>query len=131
MDFKPSYQQAGGKTRITGKAKVVSQDPAALRAVVVVVSGYQMGETALLETPPLVIGRGSDAGLSLQDQHISKHHVRIDRNGKGEFTLEDMSSRNGTFLGGKRCRGKTVLRGGESFVCGRTAMRFLLEEQIS
>ncbi len=48
----------------------------------------------------LIIGREPDCGIQIDDRQVSRHHARlIHRNGKVE--LEDLASKNGTFLSGK------------------------------
>ncbi len=48
----------------------------------------------------LIIGRGEDCEIQIDDRQVSRHHARLTlKNGKVE--LEDLASKNGTFLAGK------------------------------
>lgn len=129
-DFRPSYQSRSEQTRITGKATVRKTEPAALKGLVLVVSGPGVGDVTLIEAPPLLIGRDSSCGLVLQDPHVSKSHGRLDRNGRGDFVFEDIDSKNGSFVNGKRCRGRIALKAGDQIICGKTVLRFLMEERV-
>ena len=48
-----------------------------------------------------VIGRGYDCDLVVTDAAVSGHHCRLTQQGDG-FLLEDLGSRNGTFVNGIR-----------------------------
>ncbi|MDH3253692.1 MAG: SpoIIE family protein phosphatase [Acidobacteriota bacterium] len=49
----------------------------------------------------LVIGRSSDCDLILDDRYLSRRHARILRRGEA-WLVEDLGSRNGTLLNGRR-----------------------------
>ncbi len=51
--------------------------------------------------PPIVIGRGLDADLRLEDPHASRRHARIEPDGPG-WAIHDAGSANGTFVNGER-----------------------------
>ena len=57
----------------------------------------------LFDGESLVIGRGANAGLVLDDPFVSRHHARLFHNGSGLF-LEDSGSRQGTLLNGQPVR---------------------------
>lgn len=48
----------------------------------------------------LIIGRGEDCQIQIDDRQVSRHHARIS-SVDGKIMLEDLASKNGTFLGGK------------------------------
>jgi DNA-binding NtrC family response regulator len=51
---------------------------------------------------PCVVGRSPvGGGLALDVQGLSRSHLTVEAN-DGRFTLKDLGSRNGTFVGGKR-----------------------------
>ena len=55
----------------------------------------------LTVTKPFVVGRGKDANGQIADSEASRQHFQIlYRDGK--YFVEDKSSRNGTFVNGKR-----------------------------
>lgn len=57
--------------------------------------------TVSLETPVLTIGRAPEAGLTLADALVSRHHAEV-RVEAGAVLLTDLGSSNGTFVDGQR-----------------------------
>ena len=60
-----------------------------------------------LSPPGLVIGRGTDADLRINDPGISRRHARINVKGTGDdqqLTIEDLGSTNGIMVDGQRVR---------------------------
>ena len=49
-------------------------------------------------TAPLLIGRGSDAAIQLDDDYVSTRHARVAASGD-EWFVEDLGSTNGTYVG--------------------------------
>lgn len=47
----------------------------------------------------LVVGRGAECGLMIEDPRVSKQHARLAWNGTG-WRLEDLDSKDGTSVGG-------------------------------
>lgn len=68
-------------------------------------------------TESLSIGRYADNDLALGDPHVSANHARIYWL-RGSWYLEDLGSTNGTFLNGKRIRGKKRLQRGDLLQIG-------------
>jgi FHA domain-containing protein len=68
----------------------------------------------------LTVGRGGGCGVVLpEDSFVSTVHARLFRRGDDLF-VEDLGSRNGTFVDGKRISGPTKLTGGETIKVGQT-----------
>ncbi len=75
----------------------------------------------------LVLGRRDDCDLSLPfDTQTSREHARLVCTREGRWFLEDMGSRNGTYIGRKRIDRPAELATGTLFRIGRTWLR--LEE---
>jgi serine/threonine protein kinase len=68
-----------------------------------------------------VIGRGRDASVRLHEKSISRHHARILIH-DGEAMLEDLRSKNGTFLHGDRVGSAVRLEDGDTFRLGSVSM---------
>jgi serine/threonine protein kinase len=68
-----------------------------------------------------VIGRGRDAAVRLHEKSISRHHARILIQ-NGEAMLEDLQSKNGTFLHGERVESRVRLEDGDTFRLGSVSM---------
>ena len=69
----------------------------------------------------LVVGR-EDAGLTIEDEEISRRHAVI-RPGDGGVEIEDLGSRNGTFVNGVRIESATRLAGGDTVKLGQSVLQ--------
>ena len=87
------------------------------------------GPGSPLESPhPLgegitVIGRDRDAPVRIDDTTVSRHHARIIVTGD-VARIEDLDSKNGTFLEGKRVRKSVVLSNGDEIKVGDVFLTF-------
>ena len=68
----------------------------------------------------LVVGR-EDAGLTIEDEEISRRHAVL-RPGDGGIEIEDLGSTNGTYVNGMRIAGPTRLAGGDTVKLGRSVL---------
>ena len=84
----------------------------------------QNREVALGEGENL-LGRTDEATVWIDAPTISRRHARIVVLGE-QATLEDLGSRNGTWLRGKRIDSPCVLRDGDEIRLGRVPMTFRL-----
>ncbi|WP_203338212.1 FHA domain-containing protein FhaB/FipA [Nocardioides limicola] len=85
----------------------------------VVVEGGNRGITVPLSEAPILIGRGSDAAIKLDDDYVSTRHARIALSGDQWF-VEDLGSTNGTYLGTVRLTQPTALPLGAQVRVGKT-----------
>lgn len=77
------------------------------------------GETYTL-TDELTVGRGGGCAVVLpDDQFVSTVHARLYRRGDDLF-VEDLGSRNGTFVNGEKIASPTRLRRGDRVQFGET-----------
>ncbi len=91
---------------------------------VTVVTGPDAGVTTLLDRSELVIGRDTQAHLALSDPGLSRRHAKIFRKGPHTF-VEDLGSKNGTFLRGTRISRPEILASGDRVQLGpSTLLRF-------
>ena len=91
-------------------------------------TGYTFAARIVTVGPRLEIGDNS-IGLSEGENVIgrellgtpdaSRHHARIDVDG-AQISIEDLNSKNGTFVNGKRIEKQTMLQDGDQIVFGRT-----------
>ena len=71
-----------------------------------------------------VIGRAAENGLTVPDGSVSSKHARIVRTDDG-FVIEDLQSRNGTFVNGERItEGQRKLSDGDLIRLGKVIMTF-------
>jgi pSer/pThr/pTyr-binding forkhead associated (FHA) protein len=88
---------------------------------VVVTSGSNSGATASLEQAPILIGRGTDAAIRLDDDYVSTRHARIAASGDQWF-VEDLGSTNGTYIGTVRITQPTTITLGTQVRIGKTIL---------
>ena len=87
----------------------------------IVVEGDNPGTRAELADAPLLIGRGSDAAIKLDDDYVSTRHARITSSTTG-YQVEDLGSTNGTFINNQRIAQPTPFGIGDTLRIGRTLM---------
>jgi hypothetical protein len=88
---------------------------------VVVTEGSNVGERAELDHAPILIGRGSDAAIKLDDDYVSTRHARIAASGDQWF-VEDLGSTNGTYIGTVRITQPTTITLGTQVRIGKTIL---------
>ena len=82
------------------------------------------GQRTQVRRPVVTLGRSEDNDLALAlDTTISTRHARIIRE-DDHYWLEDLGSRNGTYLGDERIRQRTLIGPGTLFTVGRTSVEF-------
>jgi pSer/pThr/pTyr-binding forkhead associated (FHA) protein len=87
----------------------------------VVVEGDNAGARAELDDAPLLIGRGSDAAIRLDDDYVSTRHARVAASGDDWF-VEDLGSTNGTYVGSVRITQPTTIGLGIQVRIGKTIL---------
>jgi DNA-binding winged helix-turn-helix (wHTH) protein len=70
-----------------------------------------------------VLGRGEEVAVRIDVDGVSRRHARIVARG-GRFTLEDLGSKNGTYLRDRRLKEPAALEDGDGFRLGRTTLVF-------
>jgi DNA-binding winged helix-turn-helix (wHTH) protein len=76
-----------------------------------------------LRTGENILGRDSHQGVEIDSATVSRRHARITVS-TTEATLEDLGSKNGTFVGGAPVSGTVALRDGDEIRTGSVVMRF-------
>ena len=88
---------------------------------VVIVDGPTAGQAVPLEQAPILIGRGADAAIRLDDDYVSTRHARIGSS-NGTFYVEDLGSTNGTYIGSQRLTQATAIQLGSQVRVGKTTL---------
>ena len=88
---------------------------------VVVVEGDKRGTEVSLELAPLLIGRGNDAAIRLDDDYVSTRHARI-ASDQTQWYVEDLGSTNGTYVGSTRITQPTTLTLGSQVRIGKNIL---------
>lgn len=85
----------------------------------------QDGRELRLCTGENIVGRGPDALLRLDAPGISRRHARIVVDGEGTAVIEDLGSKNGTFVQGERLAAARRLASGDAVAFGPVRVTFL------
>ncbi len=84
-----------------------------------------------LQSPGLVVGRGTEADLRINDPGVSRRHVEFTVNdavtGDIRISVQDLGSTNGMLVDGHRIT-STALQDGSEVKIGRTVMTVRVEE---
>jgi len=73
------------------------------------------------EQGSILIGRSSKADLSLPDRSLSREHARLFKSEDG-WVVEDLGSRNGTFINGQPVRRPAAVKAGDALTLGSLAV---------
>lgn len=107
-----------------GRAPKPPKQPSKRRGAathVAVTAGSGVGSRAELAQAPILIGRGSDAAIRLDDDYVSTRHARIAASGDQWF-VEDLGSTNGTYVGSVRITQPTTITLGTQVRIGKTVL---------
>jgi pSer/pThr/pTyr-binding forkhead associated (FHA) protein len=79
---------------------------------------------------PLLIGRAPSADLTLDDEQASREHARVVPDADGA-TVEDLESRNGTYLNDAEVHGRVRMHAGDELVIGVTVLTVRNADQLA
>jgi hypothetical protein len=126
IDFNERSDLSTGRFRVRSRAlaevtaasEQAVTDTAVRRAQVILeVNGMKHP----LEPPGIVIGRGSEADLRIDDPGISRRHIEIRVQQGGAVSVVDLGSTNGMLVDGHRV-GEATLQDGGTIRIGTTTM---------
>lgn len=105
-----------------------------LKPALVFLSGELIAVPIPLEREEVILGRALEADVRVNDTQVSRQHARIttvrdEQRRSTDYILNDLDSRNGTFLNGRRIRRET-LENGDKITVGDTILRFDLLDEI-
>ncbi len=92
-------------------------------AVLQVVKGSFPGQLVELLGERMVMGRHPSCQIVLDNAAVSRNHAQI-LESHGTYYLEDLRSRNGTLLNGKKIQGRTELKDKDEIRVCEVVMRF-------
>ncbi len=78
-------------------------------------------------SPQVIVGRDPGCHCRLEDRAISARHARLSYH-HGQWWVEDLRSRNGTFLNDSPVKGPVVVTSGDRLHFGAIAFQVMLEE---
>lgn len=76
------------------------------------------------------LGRDPAAGIAVEDVEISRRHARLGPSTRG-VTVEDLGSRNGTYIDGQPVQGVRELLPGQELRAGVTVFALQVDRQVS
>lgn len=108
-------------------------------AMLLVLEGLRPGKRILVDQPELTIGRDESCDVVIPERQVSRRHARIRQTENG-FLLEDLGSKNGTFVNGHELTGSHPLQDGDeieialccrlAFVAADATAPVVLEESV-
>jgi pSer/pThr/pTyr-binding forkhead associated (FHA) protein len=90
--------------------------------VLVVTQGIQTGQSAALADGVIMIGRGADCQIILDDDYVSTRHARVVSGENGVY-VEDMGSTNGSYVNGQRITAPTTITMSDTVRIGKTILK--------
>ena len=115
---RPAKQKAKSSPKAAAKAR---KAPRGVPTKLQVVSGPNAGQSASLDDAPLLVGRGPDAAIRLDDDYVSTRHARFGVSGE-TYYVEDLGSTNGTYIGSQRLTQATAVQLGTQVRVGKTTL---------
>ena len=97
-----------------------------MQVVLNVVGGKNDGRDIVISVPRFIIGRGESAHLRPSSDLISREHCSISIK-EGQVTIDDLGSRNGTFVNGAELSGTHLVKSGDSLRVGRLQFSVLID----
>ena len=121
------------RSKAVSKASLAGGDPSSTQVRRATATLDLNGEKLPLAPPGIVIGRGNDADLRIDDPGVSRKHIEIrveepqDVNGEPRITAHDLGSTNGMLVNGRRVE-KATLADGATIRIGNTTMSLRLRQ---
>ena len=88
-----------------------------MEAKLIVATGKSAGRAIVLKRPRLLIGRAEECDVRPLSEEVSRRHCQVLKEAD-HVAVEDLGSRNGTFVNGKQIEAKTVLHDGDRLRVG-------------
>lgn len=92
-----------------------------------VMSGKAKARSFKIDRSPLILGRGEEANLRLDDEEVSRKHAMIEVLSRDNTYLTDLASQNGTYLNGAHIRAMRLMHGDKIRV-GQTILQFIIKD---
>ncbi len=98
--------------------------PPSKRYSLAVIMGANAGQIHVVRQPRVVLGRGNESDIQLQDSEVSRRHAMLEIHGD-EAVVTDLGSTNGTYVEAVRIRQATI-GSNQEFSLGTTTVMFIV-----
>jgi pSer/pThr/pTyr-binding forkhead associated (FHA) protein len=112
-------QGRSARTARQGKPSKPSRRRRGAPTELAITEGVNAGVSVSLGEQPILLGRGADATIRLDDDYVSTRHARFVPNGD-DWYVEDLGSTNGTYIGSQRITAPMVVAVGVPVRIGKT-----------
>jgi two-component system cell cycle sensor histidine kinase/response regulator CckA len=130
MADREQQAQAQDDVRTTHSSlHVQSDDRSSRRPVLIALYGPNPGTVHAIPGE-VILGRSNDASISVDDDRVSRRHTRIIVIGPDEVRLEDLGSKNGTWVNGKRVAAAELQSGDTIQIGNETIFQFTYRDPI-
>jgi len=116
-------------TRVSRISRIMKDLDLSGTAALVQIYGGEVGVKYPLIEEATTIGRTAECSIVVAMDNVSRNHCVL-RTGIGVYTIEDLSSTNGTFVNDKAIRGDRDLRHGDLIRVGGAIFKFLDGDNI-
>src|SRR3954451_7806628 len=99
------------------------------RMLLEIVEGPGAGRQVPLDGP-VVVGRDADVDVVLDDHRVSRRHARIAPT-EGGALVEDLDSRNGTFVNREQIHSPVTARPGDDVLLGTTVLELRTDAELA
>ena len=95
-------------------------------AALVLLDGDFAAQHWVLDQDSMVLGRDDSCEIVIPHRQISRQHIRFERQNDDRYTVEDLASKNGTWINGNRLEGRIYLGDGdEIYLSLKLRLRFV------
>lgn len=95
-----------------------------MHSLCVLRSGNQAGHSFLLGRPKLIVGRGTECDIVINDVSVAPRHVQFTRQPTGDY-VQDLASYAGSWVNGEPLRAPRLLRVGDVIALGRVYLEYV------
>jgi pSer/pThr/pTyr-binding forkhead associated (FHA) protein len=125
----PEDQPSLDQTKVDEKSKEpMPKLPAGREFILEFMTGPKKARSVKIEKGRIIIGRGDEADLKLEDQGVSRKHTMIEVYSREQVYISDLASHNGTWLNGTRIR-TTRLLANDLIRIGNTVLKFIVVDR--
>jgi len=97
-----------------------------MQVLLKIIGGKHAGREIKISVPEFIIGRGEKAHLRPGSDMVSRMHCAI-KVADGKVTIEDLGSRNGSFVNGQQITKPHVAKSGDNIQIGKLQFELLMD----